>query len=93
MEALRREAAKWQELEESKLFLETQVAQFQSAKQQEASRADTLAAQVMAAPHSAHKASAEPLSFPYPAQQRISRESVTIADLAVLLRALCNSAV
>ncbi len=50
VEALRREAAKWQELEESKLFLETQVAQFQSAKQQEASRADTLAAQVIPAP-------------------------------------------
>ncbi len=48
--ALRKEAAKWQELEESKLFLETQVAQFQSAKQQEASRADTLAAQVIHPP-------------------------------------------
>lgn len=32
------------------MFLETQVAQFQSAKQQEASRADTLAAQVIPPP-------------------------------------------
>jgi hypothetical protein len=44
--ALRKEAAKWQEMEESKMFLETQVAQFRSAKQQEAIRADGLAAQV-----------------------------------------------
>lgn len=43
---LRKEAAKWQELEESKLFLETQVAQFRSREQQEATRANDLAAQV-----------------------------------------------
>lgn len=49
--ALRKEAAKWQELEESKVFLETQVAQFRSAKQQEATRADSLAAQVIPAMH------------------------------------------
>lgn len=46
MAALRKEAAKWQEMEESKVFLETQVAQFRSAKQQEAIRADGFAAQV-----------------------------------------------
>ena len=46
MAALQKEAAKWQEMEESKMFLETQVAQFRSAKQQEATRAENLAAQV-----------------------------------------------
>ncbi len=50
MAALRKEAAKWQEMEESKVFLETQVAQFRSAKQHEAVRADGLAAQVIHQP-------------------------------------------
>lgn len=44
--AVRKEAAKWQELEESKLFLETQVSQFRTREQQEAARANELAAQV-----------------------------------------------
>ena len=38
--------AKWQEMEETRVFLETQVAQSRFAKQQEATRADGLAAQV-----------------------------------------------
>ena len=46
--ALRKEAAKWQELEESKTFLETQVAQMRAREAQEASKASTLAAQARA---------------------------------------------
>jgi hypothetical protein len=46
VDALRKEAAKWQDLEESKLFLETQVAQFRAREQQESTRANDLAAQV-----------------------------------------------
>jgi len=52
--ALQKEAAKWQEMEESKMFLETQVAQFRSAKQQEATRAENLAAQVPSTPCDMH---------------------------------------
>lgn len=44
--AIRKEAAKWQELEESKHFLEAQVAQVRSREQQEAARANDFAAQV-----------------------------------------------
>ncbi|BDA45618.1 Myosin-17 [Coccomyxa sp. Obi] len=46
VEAMRREAAKWQEMEETKLFLEAQVAQVRSREQQEVARANDLAAQV-----------------------------------------------
>ncbi len=47
---MRKEAAKWQEMEETRVFLETQVAQSRFAKQQEATRADSLAAQVWCHP-------------------------------------------
>ena len=49
---MRKEAAKWQEMEETRVFLETQVAQSRFAKQQEATRADSLAAQVWCHPAS-----------------------------------------
>ena len=47
---MRKEAAKWQEMEETRVFLQTQVAQSRFAKQQEATRADSLAAQVCCHP-------------------------------------------
>ncbi len=46
MEAIRKEAAKWQEMEETKHFLEAQVAQVRSRELQEVARANDLAAQV-----------------------------------------------
>ncbi len=48
--ALRREAAKWQELEEGKAFLETQVAQMRAREQAEAARASDMAAQARSLP-------------------------------------------
>lgn len=46
MAAIRKEAAKWQEMEEGRLFLEAQVAQVRAREQQEATRANDMAAQV-----------------------------------------------